>query len=568
MSYRRPVVSVLGHVDHGKTALLDGIRESDIRNYEPGGITQHVEVTNVPAEVIASFVGDSYDVEVPGFVMIDTPGHGAFTVSRERGGEFADIAVLVIDVTNGVQPQTRESLEILRENQTPFVVALNKVDKLPGWNGSVEKSSERFKSELREKSYEITGVLHDYGFSSDLYDNIQDFSNTIAMVPVSAESMYGIDTVCSMIVGLTQEFLSGQLEVTEDDSVRGVVLDLTNQQGFGTVADILLYEGQISEGDNLFVEDEEESRNVRSILVPESMGNSRRFSGSFVSADQITAATFARLALDRIDDIETGDILSDEILESESGMEDSIEYDDKGVLVCADTTGSLAALVDEMQEEEYQVYDGKVGQISKFDVTKVASMQKGYHKVVLGFGVGPTESAREFASEEDVEIITGDVIHELVDDYEELYKQRRFDDIESFSKVDLPAKIEVLDGYVINRSNPAIVGVEVLEGTLQSGSGLVRSIENYDDVIGNIQRIEVDGETKSSIEKGERASISVSGCTVGRDFDEGDVLLSKISEKSARYITKKFDHKASDTVLELTENIKEQKQEWNPFWGR
>jgi translation initiation factor 5B len=459
-------------------------------------------------------------------------------------------------------------LEILRQNQTPFVVALNKVDRLPGWNGSVEESSERLKSELREKSYEITGELHDYGFSSDLYYNIQEFSNTIAMVPVSAESMYGIDTVCSMIVGLTQEFLSGQLEVTEDDSVRGVVLDITNQQGFGTVADILLYEGQISEGDNLFVENEEEDQNIRSILVPESMGNSRRFSGSFVSADQITAATFARLALDRINDIETGDILSDEVLESESGMEDSIEYDDKGVLVCSGTTGSLAALVDEIRGEEYQVYDGKVGQISKFDVTKVASMQKGYHKVVLGFGVGPTESAREFAGEEDVEIITGEVIHELVDDYEELYKRRIFDDIESFSKVDLPAKIEVLDGYVINRSNPAIIGVEVLEGTLQSGSGLVRSIENYGDVIGNIQRIEVDGETKSSIEKRERASVSVSGCTVGRDFNEGDILLSKISEKSARYITKKFEHEASDTVLELTEDIKQQKQEWNPFWGR
>lgn len=567
MNFRRPVVSVLGHVDHGKTALLDGIRESDIRNYEPGGITQHVEVTNVPSEVIESFIGNNYEVSVPGFVMIDTPGHGAFSVSRRRGGEFADIAVLVIDITNGVQPQTKESLEILRENKTPFVVALNKIDKLPGWNGSVEDSTDRFQSELRERTYKITGELHNFGFSSELYDNIGDFSDTVAMVPVSAQSMYGVDTVCSMIVGLTQEFLSGQLEVKEDD-VSGVVLDLTNHQGFGTVVDVLLYEGRISEGDELFVENSSRKRKVRSILTPQDMGNSRRSSGSFRKASSITAATFARLALDNTDNIQTGDIMSSEEQKTGSDMEESIEYDDKGVFVCAETTGSLAAIVEHMRDENYKVYDGKVGRVSKFDVTKVASMQKGYHQVVISFGTDATESAEKFADEEDVKIVTGNVIHQLVDNYEEIYKSERFDDIESYENLELPARIKVLDEYVINRSNPAIVGVEVLEGCLQVGSKLTIGLEEYDDIIGTVQRIEVDGDTRESIDSGQRASLSISGCTVGRDFETDDILLGKISEKSARYITKKFDHKASEDVLNLTEEIKDSQQEWYPFWGR
>jgi translation initiation factor 5B len=568
MDYRRPVVSVLGHVDHGKTALLDGIRESDIRNYEPGGITQHVEVTNVPSEVIKSFIGESYKISVPGFVMIDTPGHGAFSVSRRRGGEFADIAVLVIDITNGVQPQTEESLEILRDNKTPFVVALNKIDKLPGWNGSVRDSTDKFKSELRERAYEITGELHNFGFSSDLYDNIGDFSDTVAMVPVSAQNMYGVDTVCSMIVGLTQEFLSGQLEVKEDDDVSGVVLDLTNHQGFGTVVDVLLYEGKICEGDKLFVENSSSKRKVRSILTPQNMGNSRRSSGSFRKTGSITAATFARLALDNTENVQTGDIMSSKEQKTSSDVEDSIEYDDKGVFVCAETTGSLAAIVEHMREENYKVYDGKVGQISKFDVTKVASMQKGYHQVVIGFGADATESAKEFADGEGVKVVTGNVIHQLVDDYEEIYKSERFDDIKSYQNLELPARIKVLDEYIINRSNPAIVGVEVIEGCLEVGSRLTIGLEEYDNIIGIVKRIEIDGDTRKSIDSGQRASLSIGGCTVGRDFETDDVLLSKISEKSARYITKKFDHKASEDVLNLTEEIKDSQQEWYPFWGR
>jgi len=205
---RTPIVAVLGHVDHGKTSLLDTIRGSAVSEGEAGAITQHIGATDIPLDTISEMAGeliDPTDFDLPGLLFIDTPGHHSFSTLRAGGGALADIAVLVVDVNDGFQPQTEEAIDILRRTGTPFVVAANKVDTTPGWNPqdgqpiqrSLEAQSERAESMLNENLYEIIGQLSDAGFSADLYwRRVQDFQKNIGVVP-SRRSRARASPTCS-----------------------------------------------------------------------------------------------------------------------------------------------------------------------------------------------------------------------------------------------------------------------------------------------------------------------------------------------------------------------------------
>jgi len=220
LSIRQPIVSVLGHVDHGKTTLLDKIRGTAIAKKEAGGITQHIGATEIPLEVIKEICGPILDklggkLTIPGLLFIDTPGHEAFTNLRKRGGSIADLAVLVIDVNEGFRPQTIESLNILRSYKVPFVVAANKIDRIRGWNSremrpiseSIRKQKEWVVQELDKKIYELVGSLSRMGFSAERFDRIRDFTREVCIVPVSALTGEGIPELLAIISGLAQKYL-------------------------------------------------------------------------------------------------------------------------------------------------------------------------------------------------------------------------------------------------------------------------------------------------------------------------------------------------------------------------
>ncbi len=185
---RQPIVAVLGHVDHGKTSLLDYVRGTAIVQREAGAITQHIGATEVPFETVSNICGPLLKegtTTLPGLLFIDTPGHHSFTTLRSRGGALADLAILVVDITEGFKPQTIESINILKQQQTPFILALNKVDKLPGWRtlpGSFlanrENQSSTAKQNFQARMYEIIGELGLHDFDSALFSEIQDFQKT------------------------------------------------------------------------------------------------------------------------------------------------------------------------------------------------------------------------------------------------------------------------------------------------------------------------------------------------------------------------------------------------------
>ena len=255
---RQPIVTVCGHVDHGKTSILDCLRQSAVQEGEAGGITQKISFTLYPSSQLRKACPlidkTGIKLDIPGFLLIDTPGHAAFTNLRKRGGSLADLAVLVIDINEGIKPQTSEVLQILKMNKTPFIIALNKIDNISGWRKqnddlkiSIEKQPQRIKQEFDEKYMTIIGALDSYGFDSDLFYNIKDFTKKIAMVPCSARTKEGIPELILMLCGLSQKYLEKKLEIGKD--AKGVVLEIKKEKNTSYL-EAILYDGQLSKSRN------------------------------------------------------------------------------------------------------------------------------------------------------------------------------------------------------------------------------------------------------------------------------------------------------------------------------
>src|SRR6056297_2608762 len=239
---RTPIVAVLGHVDHGKTSLLDEVRGSAVTAGEAGAITQHIGATAVPLSTISDIAGDLVDpddFDLPGLLFIDTPGHHSFSTLRSRGGALADIAILVVDVNDGFQPQTHEAVDILKRTSTPFVVAANKIDTVPGWNPekgrpskvAIESQSDRVQGDLNENLYEIIGQLSDRDFSADLYWRVSAFQAHVRIVPVSAETGEGIPDLLTVLMGLAQRYMKAEMEIDLDGPAAGTILEVSDTRG-------------------------------------------------------------------------------------------------------------------------------------------------------------------------------------------------------------------------------------------------------------------------------------------------------------------------------------------------
>jgi len=263
MELRQPIITVCGHVDHGKTSILDAIRGTKIQEGEAGGITQKISFTKIQKETILEKAGEVLEsfkipLEIPGFLFIDTPGHAAFTNLRKRGGSLADIAIVVIDINDGIKPQTAEVLQILKLNKTPFVIALNKIDNISGWKTdesmlsmkSVENQAINVKNVFDERYYTLVGALNNYGFNPELYYKIDDFTKNVAVVPTSAQTGEGISELLGMLAALSQKFLTEKIKV--GDIGKGVVLEVKKDAAVSYI-ECILYDGTLKSGDQIAI---------------------------------------------------------------------------------------------------------------------------------------------------------------------------------------------------------------------------------------------------------------------------------------------------------------------------
>ncbi len=590
MKIRSPIVSVLGHVDHGKTTLLDNIRGSTIASREAGGITQHIGATEIPISTISDICGPLVEKlsivdTIPGLFFIDTPGHAAFTSLRKRGGALADLAILIVDISEGFKPQTFEALNILKMYKTPFIVAANKIDKLFGWdsvkNGSFSESfknqAPNVQQDLEMKIYELVAALHDEGFQSERFDRVKDFASQIAIVPISASTGEGIIELITMLLGLAQKYLTTQLEIHEDAPAKGTVLEVKEEVGLGTTIDAIIYDGILKTNDEiaLMVPGDVLTTNIRSILKPRPLEEIRESKNRFEKIDSVTAAAGVKISAPNLDDVISGSpmqVLSEnsnvkeEILKE---MDDvTIDTEDEGVLVKADTLGSLEAVVNLLTDMEVPIRSANIGDVSKRDIinANIALDENEEHGVIFAFNVNIHSKAVEDLNDTNIKIFKGDVIYQLTEDYAAWIEERKEAKRKAYlDAIIKPGKIFSIPKLIFRQSKPAICGIEVISGTIKPNYPLINANGHP---VGKIVSMEDNGESLHFISRGQKVAMAIDGAIAGKDFDEGDELYVDIPENHYKVLNREFDDKLSEDEIRTLEEFLEIKRRNEPDWGK
>jgi len=587
---RTPIVAVLGHVDHGKTSLLDRIRGSAVTAGEAGAITQHIGSTAVPLDVVGEIAGelvDPADFDLPGLLFIDTPGHHAFSTLRTRGGALADIAILVVDVTEGFQPQTEEAIDILQRTNTPFVVAANKIDTVPGWNPTgggpvqtaMDAQSDRARQRLEEDLYELIGELSDAGFSADLYWRVSNFQANVGVVPVSAETGEGIPDLLTVLMGLSQRYLKDEMAVDVGGPGVGTVLEVTEAKGFGTTLDAVIYDGTLREDDTIVVGGLEGPllTDVRTLLQPRPLEEIRE-EGEFEQVPEVAAAAGVKVAAGDLDGAIAGapiravrDRDRDEVLaEVESELaEFVVATEEEGVVVKADTLGSLEAIAETLDDAEVPTVRAEVGDVAPRDVRVAETANEPTHEAILAFGVDVLDDAESLAEQADVTIFQDDVIYRLVEDYED-----HVDAIEAaqqdqvLENITRPCRFRILPDHTFRQSDPAVVGVEIGSGTLRRNVAVGRLVDGEFERVGRLKTIQDEGEDVDEARSGARVAVSIDGPTVGRQIEESEQLWVELPEKHAKILEQELTEELSADEREALSQYLETRRDRDPFWGK
>jgi len=584
---RQLIITVMGNVDAGKTQLLDTIRSTSIVQSEPGKITQCIGCSQIPIDTIRKICGDllkksKLEIKVPGFVIIDTPGHAAFTNLRKRGGNLADIAILVVDINEGIKPQTIECIDILKQYKTPFVIALNKIDLLSGWKSNpkigllenLQKQNENIILLIEKKLYEVVGKISESGFNSERFDRVEDYTKQIAIIPVSAKTSEGLPELLMVMAGISQKFLEDNLKVDAGGFAKGTVLEVKEEKGLGTTIDVILYDGSLKQNDTIVIGSLAEpiATKAKAMFLPQPLSEMHDKKTKFLPVKEVSAATGIKISAPELDNAVAGmplrsclpeevEIIKEEI-KKEVG-EVIMETDRQGIIVKADSLGSLEALVKLLRERNIELKKASIGNISKKDISdaEINYEKDPLQSIILGFNVGLLPDVQV---PQNVKVLTNNIIYKLIGDFEKWQESERKrlegKEIEGLHR---PCKIKILRGYVFRQNNPAVVGVEVLAGTLEAGLPLMKPEGT---TITEAKSIQHEQETIEKAEKGKQVAVSLPNVTVGRQVNEDDILYSAIPEEHFRKF-KEFKRLLTHDEIEILKEVAEIMRKHNPLWG-
>ncbi|MBD3249806.1 translation initiation factor IF-2 [Candidatus Woesearchaeota archaeon] len=591
MPLRSPICTIEGHVDHGKTSILDQIRGTSVAKAEAGAITQAIGASIIPLETIQSVSGEllktlNMDITVPGLLFIDTPGHAAFTSLRKRGGNLADIAIVVIDINEGIMPQTQEAIEILKTYKTPFVIALNKIDRIKGWKESEEFLMQKINSQepqvqklIEEKLYEIVGVLHELGFEAERFDRVDDYTKQIALVPTSAETGAGIPELLMVMTGLAQRYLESRLECDKSAPAKGIILEVKEEKGLGKSLDVIIHDGCLNINDTIVIGalGEPIVTKVKSLFQPQPLSEMRDKKAKFSSVKEVTAATGVKISAKDIETAIAG--MPVHSVKGEKNIEHAkeqvkkeveevlIETESEGVIVKADTLGSLEAVDNLLKEKEIPIKRATIGNISKKDISEAESMYESnpFLAAVLGFNVSVNSAVQPIVKASRAKVITRDIIYKLIEDFEEWQEEeKKKQEKRKLEALARPCRLKMMGkGYIFRQNNPAVFGVEVLEGTLKTGINLMKQDGSR---LEPVKSIQAEQESVEKAGKKEQVAISVPGITIGRQLGEEETLLSDIPEQDFRKLKEVKEH-LSQEEKNLLKEIAEIKRKENPVWG-
>ncbi|MEW5997039.1 MAG: translation initiation factor IF-2 [Candidatus Micrarchaeota archaeon] len=564
---RSPIIVLLAHVDHGKTTLLDAVRGTAVAAKEAGAITQMIGASYLPREAIektSAPVAEIMKIKIgiPGLLFIDTPGHEAFTNLRERGGSIADMAILVVDMAQGFQPQTIESIRILKQCKTPFVVAANKIDLIHGWKkqgtDSFLKSFANQPPHVQEavdaKIYELMGALSTHGFDCERFDRIADFRKQVAIIPLSAKTREGLAELLLLIAGLSQKFMEKRLELGLGKG-KATVLEVKEEKGLGSTVDVVLYDGVIAKGDEIvfLARGGVRKTKVRALLEPNLAKGAKE---KYTYLDNIEAAAGVKILAPDLEGVIPGSPLyvvkdfEEQKREIEAQAKQLLfESGEEGVIVKADSLGSIEAILALFAKNGIKVRKADIGAVARADVAaaKAVRAENRYDGVIFGFNVEVMDEARSEAEAGGVPIIWSNVIYKFIEDYEAWKAEERGrEKRELEAELPWPARIKVLKGFFFRLSKPAVFGIEVEAGKLKRGVRLM-SAEGAD--VGEVKGIQSEGKSIEEAESGAKVAVSSDEIVLGKDVKEGDVLYTAMGKGQV--------FKWEERVNSLSENEKE-----------
>ncbi|EEY54719.1 eukaryotic translation initiation factor 5B [Phytophthora infestans T30-4] len=568
---RSPICCIMGHVDTGKTKLLDNIRKTKVQDAEAGGITQQIGATFFPVEAIkqkTARLAETMKLEyrLPGLLVIDTPGHESFTNLRTRGSSLCDIAILVVDIMHGLEPQTLESLRLLRQKKAPFVVALNKIDRCYGWKTmpdmpvqeALKHQNEHVIREFEDRMKAIIVEFAEQKLNAEVYWRNKDLAHTVSLIPTSAISGEGVADLLMMLTRLTQERMAKSLAFV--DILQCTVLEVKVIEGLGTTIDTILVNGTLEEGATIVVctLDGPVVTTIRSLLTPHPM-KEIRVKGEYLHHQKMKAAMGVKICAQGLekavagtqiyvvgpdDDVEE---LKDSVMSDLTGILDSVKATRRGVMVQASTLGALEALLEFLRtcDPPIPVSCVNIGPVHKKDVMR-ASVQLEHQPefaTILAFDVKVHSDATELATELGVRIFTADIIYHLFDQFTAYMDNFRMARREEFAEVAVfPCVLKILPNCVFNKKDPIILGVDVEEGILKIGTPLVvPSAAGF--LVGKVGSIEREHKEVDRAKKGASVAVRIDNegsVMYGRHFDHKDKLVSRLTRQSIDALKENF----------------------------
>ncbi len=579
-------------MDAGKTSLLDKIRGTAVGAREVGGITQEIGASFFPIETLEQICGPLLtkaggELEVPGLLVIDTPGHAIFSNLRLRGGSAADIAVVVVDVLKGIENQTLESIDILKQRKVPFLVALNKVDMIRGWKkGShgplgqlLKEQAPEWNDELEERLYNVVGGLSRLGFESDAYYRVKDFRQQVSIVPVSARTAAGIPELLAVLIGLAQQFLKGKLQSIDEvgHSARGIIIEMQEELGIGETANVILTEGKVRVGDSIVLvrRDGAFKSKVKALFMPKPLDEMRDPRDKFTSVDSVYAAAGVKLVSTDLDGVVAGTSVASFTTEQQfMSLKGELEKeltsivvrtDNMGVVVKAGSVGGLEALLRMLEERGVPVRQADIGDISKNDIVdaQVVGEHDPYLGAILGFDCKPLPEAKELAAT--IPVFVSGIIYEVIDNYVNWSTTKRdADQKAALASVTRPCKIRAIPGDFFRKSDPAVFGVEILAGKLKPK---VRLMDSRGKELGLLEQIQSEGKGLQEANAGDKVAISVQGPTLGRQVKENDVIYTLPRSHEVKLIRTKYFDSLTPAEVDALDDIMNLKSETDPLFG-
>lgn len=581
MTIRSPICTVVGHVDHGKSSVLDWIRGSNIVATEPGAITQSIGASNVPLEVIKQKCGIllekvKINFTIPGLLFIDTPGHAAFTNLRKRGGNLADIAIVVVDINEGFKPQTIEAIEILKNYKTPFIIAANKIDLINGWQQkeklllkNIDEQNEHVQKFFDERLYSLVRSLYDVAkMDGERFDRVSDYTKQVAIVPCSARTGEGLPEMLMTLIGMAQKYLEKNLELKSKEA-KAIVLEVKEAKGLGKALDVILYDGILKANDEIVIGGLEKPivTKVKALFIPQKMGELRYEKTKFDSVKEVVAASAIRISANDIENVVSGvPLVSAKNIEEakeevQKGIEEvTLKTDYQGVVIKADSLGSLEALMVLLREKNIQVGSASIGNITRKDLANAETQhaKDPLFGIILGFNV-----TSEIQNPK-IKILTNNIIYRLIEDFEawkiDLEKNIELKALEGLVR---PCKIQLLKNYIFRQSNPAVIGVEVLAGKLKAGLPLM---DKNGKQITTVKALQVEKETVDELEEGKQGAVSLDHVVLGRTLKGDEVLYSSIPASDFKKM-KEFKRALSSREIETIKEIAIIMRKENPVWG-